>query len=363
MTGEMKRNPLVRIVGALLVILTAAAFAQDAPRPTMKRYYWDTRPGKCFMANEPVLAPMCTAPDDWPDWKTSVDRIGNLFIEPDRELILRAERELGDSNDTFASGEYRFDAWYQALYSAINYQPTRYAKFVDEWLRYEGVDSYAVIAQTLVRHGEAWTARGMGYGTTVSKLGWKIYFEKLEEADRTLESASERMKRTGPWYALKLQIALERNDSKTWPGEIFEAGTDAWPLYPRLYLTVVGLSLPRWGGDFEKVDLVARYAMAKTLSRHGAAMYAIVYARTLASDAEYTMRDSKADWKLVKQGFHDAEKGPERGRRLLGQFATLSCQMEDREEAKRIFALIDDLSSERALDGGKLDTCRLFAMQ
>jgi hypothetical protein len=350
------------ILGPLLLLLVATAFAQESPRPA-KRYYWDSRPQGCFMTSEAVNTPLCKPPEDWPDLQTSADRVNSLFIEPDRDLLMRAEHELTDSDVTFASGEYRFDVWYQALYNAINYQPARYAKFVDEWLAHEGSDSYAVIAKALVRHGEAWAARGVGYGNTVSELGWRIYFEKLTEADKTLDTASERMKQTGPWHSLKLSIAMERTDAKASQSPIFEAATNAWPFYTRLYRTAMTYSMPRWGGNFDKVDLIARYAMDKTRSVDGSAMYAIAYAGFFAADSEYTLRDSNADWALVKQGFSDAERNPNRRRLLLEQFALLSCQMKDRDEAKRLYALIDSRFPDKPRDGSQTDTCRLFAMQ
>jgi hypothetical protein len=112
-----------------------SALAEDAPQvKPPKRFSWDIRPGKCFARDVPQGIPMCAEPANWPDWTDTVSRVQLLFAELDFELIARAERELGFSdqrfstkNPTHTTGEYYFDAWYWALYVLFRRETTSYA--------------------------------------------------------------------------------------------------------------------------------------------------------------------------------------------------------------------------------------------
>jgi hypothetical protein len=104
--------------------------------------------------------------------------------------------------------------------------------------------------------------------------------------------------------------------------------------------------MPHRGGSFADVESLVRYAYDKTKATEGASWYATLYTDTFVGSSRYTLRESKVDWKLMKKGFRDAMgKAGTDGRRF--SFASMACQMRDREEAKRLYALIDELPRQR----------------
>ncbi len=114
---------------------------------------------------------------------------------------------------------------------------------------------------------------------------------------------------------------------------------------------------PKWGGSWEEMDSVARRAMQKAPSDK-AGMYTLVYERHLRvnRDSSYTLRDTKVDWKLMKRGFREIEdKMPW----MTFGFAGLACQMRDRDEARRLYAVMDKRNPQAKPD--PLDACRVFA--
>ena len=167
------------------------------------------------------------------------------------ELIGQAEKKLAFSDQRFADGKYYFDAWYQAMNSMFYRQPARYAKTLEKWKAVNPDSGTVIIADALFHLGQGWEARGEGYANTVSKEGWEIYRRKLEEADAVIDSAPDDIKRTAPWYQIKLSIAYQTADAAR-AQSTFRAAVDAWPYYDRLYKTAINYSMPRWGGGFDE---------------------------------------------------------------------------------------------------------------
>ena len=333
-----------------------------------KRFSWDQRPGKCFAPDVPQGSPMCAERPNWPNFADTVSRVQLLFAQGDFDLIARAERELASSdqrfsvsNPTYSTGEYYFDAWYWALNVMFKGDPTRYADTLAKWKAATGDAGYVVLAEALAREGEGWEARGTGYASTVSKEAWTIYHRKLQEAESLLDAADPTVKSAGSWHAEKLRLAYQLNAEKGTEAPEFRKAVSAWPYYKRLYMTAINYSMPEWGGSFEDVEAIARYAYDKTGTTDGAAWYAVLYTETFASNSKYVLRDTQVDWPLMKRGFRDALNTKIFGDRLLFSFARTACQMKDRAEAKRLYELIDALPEAPRPKNATTDACRIFA--
>lgn len=142
--------------------------------------------------------------------------------------------------------------------------------------------------------------------------------------------------------------------------ELLDAAVRDWPDSVAMYDAPMAFAFPRWNGSFQMMDGIARRATEQTRPRLGAAMYAMVYERAFRGDGEYTLADSQVDWNLMKQGFIDLESRQLGERWIWGNFASLACQMRDRQEAKRLFEV-----SDRVNPGAKVGNdspCRTFAL-
>jgi hypothetical protein len=358
-------NTILRtILGGIAFAGAAIAYAQTLPPdlPSVpKQYPWDQRPRKCFMPGDAAkFDPQCRL-SNWPDYATSKGRVDRLFIEPDFDLVERAEKELGFSKEKFASGEYYFDAWYLSLQVMFRHQAQLGGKNVKEWAARKGADGYVKLAEALVHYGEAWEARGRGFANTVAPEAWKLYYTKLVQANQALDSASASLKQTGPWHALKLEIAFQNPDQEKERLALLEAAIVAWPDYTKIYQVPMRFAHPRWGGSFELMDGIARFSMEKTKAQRGAAYYALLYELAVRGESRFTLQDTKVDWSLMKQGFRDLETGGAAPQYIWRNFARLACQMRDREEAQRLYVLFDKHKNPSQASE-PTDSCRVFAM-
>jgi hypothetical protein len=343
----------------VLLLAASLTFAFDAlAQPTPGKFPWDQRPNKCFLPGGEAVAdtPMCKA-DDWPTFADTKRRVDMLMGNDEAfDLLERAEREVGFSRERFPTGEYRFEAWFLSMDTFYRAWGPRGKAIATAWAA-RSKEGYAPLAQTLAAHYEGRSVRGGGQANTVSPEQWAIYFQKLAEADAFLETASPKLREMAPWHLVKLRLAFESSGKTASPGDAFKRATDQWPDFLPIYTVAMFYSQPKWGGSWEEVDAVARRAMQKAPSGK-AGMYTLVYERHLRvnRDGSYTLQDTKVDWKLMKQGFRELEdKMPW----MTFGFAGLACQMRDRDEARRLYGVMEKRSPEAKPD--PLDACRVFA--
>jgi len=346
----------------LLVLVLAClgvGFSVQAQAPgaaPAKRYPWDVRPLKCFLPDA-IPSGQCQS-DDWPNYGETKRRVDRLFVEPDFDLIERAENELGYSEKQFASGYYHFDAWFLSLDQMLKYESQPLYQVVSGWGKAKGEGGYVKLAEALLRYGEGWQAI-QGYSNTVTPEAKNIYRRKLREANQILDSASDRLKRTGPWHVVKLRVAYQLPELKGSREELLAAAADLWPEYVKIYTAAMEFSLPAYGGSYEQVDKIARFAVERTKAKWGTSWYAIVYQQVARFVCQCTLTDSEVDWDLMKRAFRVYEARAGATESVYRAYADLACVMRDRPEARRLLEQADKLDTDRS--PGRPDPCREFA--
>ncbi|WP_299138758.1 hypothetical protein [uncultured Tateyamaria sp.] len=141
------------------------------------------------------------------------------------------------------------------------------------------------LAAMLARAHEemAWARRGGDYSDAVTADGWQGFEIHLERANEVLADFDVQQEASFLLASVTHTVAL----SSEWE----DAACDAvfqrcLALNPRCWVTMRERAfhlLPRWGGDYERLEVAARQAMADT-SELGAAAYAAFYLGVLDRD-------------------------------------------------------------------------------
>jgi len=340
---------------ATLTVAASYALAQE------KVFPWDARPPECFgtsaLAQAGSLDPRCRAPA-WTDFAHTRWNFDGLLADPDYDLIERAANELGFSEKRFPSGEYHFEALYLSMVGTFQYTGPHGARIAREWTAAKGPDGYSKLAQALVYYGRAWNMRGGRAPHTISPEAWELFYSNLELANGALDSASDKLKRTGPWHALKLNVAFDHPKYASERLNLVKAASAAWPDYLAVYTIPMEKLSPKNGGSFDLVEGAARYAFSLTKGSYGAGIYALAYERVFRTGNSYTIADSAVDWPLMKQGMRDLEGRSDVPPTLWRSFAQLACQKRDAAETRRLYALYDNRRTTSVAPDS--DACRSF---
>lgn len=345
------------LLGFIVLAASGAGSSAQAQAPSAaqpKRYPWDQRQPKCFLPDA-IPSAQCKA-NDWPDYGESKRHIDRLLIEPDYDLLERAENELGFSEKQFPSGYYYFDAWFLSLDAMLKYQSQPMYKVVSGWAKAKGEGGYVKLAEALLRYGEGYQAAGGGFPNRESPEGWEIYRRKLREANQALDAASDRLKRIGPWYIVKMRVAYQLPELKGSREELLDAASKLWPEYTKIYTTGMEFSLPSRGGSYQEVDRIARLAAERTKAKWGTSWYAISYQQLTRTVCDCVLAETKVDWALMKRSFRDYEARGRGNESVYKAYADIACTMRDRAEARRLLELSDKASTDRSPG-----PCREFA--
>ena len=356
------RSRLLRAAapGALLslALCSAAVDAQVAAAPSPQKYPWDKRPGKCFGAPPGTPLPsFCAEPDHWSDSAVAWAHAYELMLNEDFDLLERAGKEVGLQPGKFTSGDYLFETWTAALKSVFEIDERAYERAV-RWQQAKGEQGFSRLAMAVAKRGQAFRARDAGHANGLPAEGWDLFYRKLEEANDLLDGAPPPLKQSGPWQVLKVEVVFESLKHKEERAAVLEAATRAWPDSAMIYGVPMRFARER-GGSYATMDTVARFALQRTRERLGAAMYATLYEQAFRAPTRLNLRNSAVDWSLMKQGFRDAESKRIGLPATWKNYAAFACQMRDKDEARRLYAVYDSLRA--APEADEADPCRLFA--
>jgi hypothetical protein len=161
----------------------------------------------------------------------------------------------------------------------------------------------------------AWDARGSGLAATVTEEGWRLFGERLREAEDALTRSWELDRTNAPAARLMITVAMglqyPRRDMEVW----FRRAMTADPDCVEACTAKLTFLEPKWGGSEEAVLTFAREC-ARTKDLEGGLPFVLVLAhRTLAGyradRAAYYRQDPSVwqDFQAVCEGY--LEKYPD----------------------------------------------------
>jgi hypothetical protein len=234
---------------------------------------------------------------------------------------------------------------------------------VEHWIERRPESPTAHLAYATMLINQAWGIRGTGYAKTVPQPKWEPFHAKVEEARAYLERVKFIASIDPQWYTAMLDIATLQD----WPEAKYPAllaeGLDRHPLYYEMYFSAIYRNLPKWGGDAEKVEAIARNAVERTRASEGSGLYARIYWVASASQfGDDLFETSRVDWAEMKRGIDDVlAQYPDDWN--LNHFAKFACLAGDHAKAAE---LIDRIEGEPlpAVWGASfyLERCRLLGM-
>jgi hypothetical protein len=187
----------------------------------------------------------------------------------------------------------------------------------------------------------AWKARGGGYGDTVTRQGWKLFEDRLDNARRYLKSADRLPTKDPEIYHALVTVAMGLG----WPREemeaVFNKGVEIEPNYLQLYHAKAYYLLPRWHGEPGDWEAFAKEAADARGGEEGDILYMAIARSQAWSEGSELFGNTRISYARMKRGFEASLRCHPNYVWEMNSFCYFACIAGDRETAKDHFNKIN----------------------
>jgi hypothetical protein len=240
-------------------------------------------------------------------------------------------------------GEWRLWRFYGALDAPqqSDKDTLDHLAHLERWMqqRPESITARVALATSLTRW--AWVARGNGLANTVTPQGWRLFNERIQQAQSVLEGSAAMRDMCPQWYSEMMTVGLAQNWDAGRMKEIFERGIKFEPDYFYLYRQYANYLLPKWDGHPGDAAAFAKSA-ADTLGGDLGDQLYFQIAGVLIKRGDGDFPVHEMDWKRIQSGYQALSAQYGATRRSKNEVAFMAYKFHDAAFARQQFAEIGD---------------------
>jgi hypothetical protein len=212
---------------------------------------------------------------------------------------------------------------------------------LEHWIaaKPESITARVALAQSLIDWG--WQARGNGMGNTVTPAMAKLFFARVEQAQKVLEEAKSLKTMCPQWYSEMLTVGLAEGWDKARMQALFDEGTAFEPGYLYLYREYANYLLPKWEGQPGDAAKFAT-AMADKLGGDDGDLIYFDVATVVIKRGNGGIPTQQMDWARIKRGALVLDKRYGQSRQTTNQLAFMAYKYQDAALAGQLFRSIGD---------------------
>ncbi len=266
------------------------------------------------------------------------DLIAEKFDALDTEADqLRAEKTR------IPGGEWQLRVFYVALDAPqqTDQDSLEHIAHLEHWMsqRPASVTARIALATSLTRW--AWVARGNGMANTVTPEGWRLFGERMKEAQVILEGSAKMPNMCPQWYSAMLTVGNAQGWDAKRMRKILDDGIKFEPGYYYLYLQYANYLLPKWYGHPGDSASFARTSADAVGGNQGDTLYfQIAVGLIKRGDGDFPVHDM--DWQRIQRGYQGLISQYGAARRPENELAFIAWKFQDVAIARQQFSLIGD---------------------
>jgi hypothetical protein len=271
--------------------------------------------------------------------------VRHLFDQEKFDQLEVIATKARTDKERFLGGAWKLNVFYATIQgpgslTSTDAVWTAHMERLQRWiaLKPESITPRVALAQAYLRF--AWKARGRGYGDTVTKDGWKLFGERVQQAKETLEKAETVAAKDAQWYRNMQTVALAQGWDRDQADELLQKATELEPNYFYLYVAHANFLLPKWYGKPGDAEAFAQTAADRINGPEGNAIYFDI---ALIDNCCHSKEQMPGlSWDRIKQGFAATEELYGSTNQELNAVAFMAARQNDNEFAQQIFARIGD---------------------
>lgn len=273
-------------------------------------------------------------------WMHSIESA--LVNERFNELDHMADRYRREKS-RLRGGEWRLRIFYLALDAPQQTdKDTRdHLAHLENWTRARPESITARIAQATSLHRWAWVARGQGYARSVTSERWRLFTDRMNQAQGVLEGAANMSAMCPQWYSEMMAVGLAQSWDANRMKEIFDRGIQFEPGYFYLYRQYANYLLPKWDGHPGDASAFAKSSADHLAGDAGDLLYFQI-ATVLIKRGDGDFPVSQMDWERIQRGYLTLSAQDGTSRRNMNELAFMAYRFHDAKVARQQFTLIGD---------------------
>jgi hypothetical protein len=200
----------------------------------------------------------------------------------------------------------------------------------------ESITARVALAGALIDY--AWKARGGGWGDSVTEEGWRLFGQRLHQAQTVLSQALELKDSCPVYWSYQMNVARGLSYDKELFKVIFKQATNAYPGYSTYQLHRAIYLLPRWGGEAGEWE----DELTKAADQLGGDAGDMLYAQTVwrihaCVGMKNIFEENQLSWARVDRGFAVIEKKYPDSLFARNERAHLAVLAHDKTNARKYF--------------------------
>ncbi|HTV40185.1 MAG TPA: hypothetical protein VMF08_06405 [Candidatus Sulfotelmatobacter sp.] len=207
-----------------------------------------------------------------------------------------------------------------------------------EWVEAKPNSATAPVALAKGLVDYAWQARGHDYANGVTEMGWKLFFQRLNEAGQILKNSKTAEEICPEWWAVALRVELGLQSNRNTFDTTFEGATRAFPDFAEFYFWRADYLLPRWYGSDGELERDLEKSTNAVGGEAGDMLYArVVWFLHHWVPSNNLFQEYGLSWERTNKGLQDLEKQYPDSLALENEAAHLAVIGRDRQAAKEYF--------------------------
>jgi hypothetical protein len=287
-----------------------------------------------------LVAPCLSSAQNISQWQRDLQ--ADLIAEKFESLDITASH-LRSEKVRLAGGQWQLRSFYSVLDAPQQSEQdsTDHIAHLRHWMsaRPNSITARVALATALTRW--AWVARGDGYAKTVTPEGWRLFHERIQEAQAILEGAQKLPDKCPEWYDAMLSVGRAQGWDFERMNKLLADGTQLEPGYYYLYMNFVWNLLPKWHGRVGQAAEFARTS-ADAIGGDGGDILYFQIGTTLIKLGDDEFDAHEMDWQRLQRGYRAliSQFGP--STYPENQLAYMAWRFQDSGAASQQFALIGE---------------------
>jgi hypothetical protein len=265
-----------------------------------------------------------------------------LFDDGDWSQLDAIAEQLRNGRLRFPGGAWQLRVFYATISSAGPLTATDadwQAQFtrLQSWIQQNPSSPTPRIALSDAYLHWAWKARGNGFAPTVTQDGWKLFCQRIQMAQSTLDDAQKIGAVDPEWYRAMQTVALAQGWDRSKVENLLNEAINAAPDYFYLARSEANYLLPKWYGKPGETEQFAEQVADQIGGDEGDAVYFLI---DESINCCRRLQAPAMSWPRVRQGFFALDRlyGTTNGQR--NAMAFLALRAGDTQTAQQLFARI-----------------------